>query len=988
MEAAPAYTHLVFGPYAVDLAGEQLLMRGERVHLTPKAFGLLLLLASRAGELVTKDQVFAALWPRTHVTDFALSRCVRELRAALGDDAHAPKYIATAHRRGFRFVAEVRRPSEAASESDRPFVGREREVAEASDWLARRSDGTVRLLRISGEPGVGKTRLAERIAQFARDGGALVLWSHTPGDEGAPPYDAWRQIFEAQRAVDPAPRNGERDAPAIEPRDGRQRAFATAVSRLERLTAQREALLVLDDLHGADPDSIHLLDHLLQDAELPRLAIVCTLRNAGAPPNELLRATLDAAGGEGRAALTLRGLSAKESEVLLALRIGDERARRFAARIHERSGGNPLYVNELATLVPRSDEVDELPSGVSETLRGAIAARLALVSQLCADVLTAAAVVGSEAPLALAREVAELSHEALAEAVAEAVAQGLLARGEDSAGLVRFAHGLVREIVYERAKPGLRARLHRRAARALEQSEGGAANQNVSALAHHFGRAVLGGDTRKAVHYALRAGERALALYAFEDAAAHFDSALDTLEADDPIDAARACSAVLASARAHALCGRSAHALALAYRGVELARRSRSARLFREAAVVASDLQPSYGRDPRTVALIDEALAGADERDLASQAQLVSLRAMIAFVDADRGAHERGSREAVALARRSGDARALLEALRVRAFALNHPETSDEQRTCIDERIALARCEGDVIHEFHALGQRYELLIQVGDAEGARAALHAMDELSQRMKSPKMIATLLAARAALAIAGGALAEAGQLAERALAIGRRVDHGEWWAIAELQRGALAGFEERQQESGAGIRRGAVSHAQVSLFHAGGIFLAAIAGERERALRQLRELARDGFASLRRDISFPLTLANLSQSVALLRDRETAEALLPLLTPYAGRSLTLMSAYLAGCASRFIATNFCVLGRWREADDAFETALRVDRANGARVWEAHVQLGWAKSCVARGVEASAAREHAQAARAIARELGVKNVAREAHALLGGD
>jgi DNA-binding winged helix-turn-helix (wHTH) protein len=987
MAAALAHTVLGFGPYALDLAGERLLHRGEPVHLTPKAFALLGLLASRPGQLVTKREIFDALWPSTHVTDFALSRCVRELRVTLGDDAHTPRFLATVHRRGFRFVAEVTRPDPAAG-PETPFVGRERELAAARGWLAERSHGPIRLLRISGEPGVGKTRLARELAEHARAAGVLVLWSQTPGGEGAPPYDVWRQVFDAQRAQVGAERA--RGAPAraaIEPRDGRQRAFATVVERLSALTAQRPALLVLDDLHGADPDSLHLLDHLLQDVENPRLAIVCTLRDVGAPPNDLLRATLEAAGGAGRVALALRGLAPAESAALLAARVGGERARRFAAHVHERSGGNPLYVAQLAELVPRDDETSIFRTDLSGTLRGLIASRLALVSPLCADVLTAAAVLGSEAPLAMLREVAEVGADALAEGAQEAVAQRLLAP-EDLAGHLRFTHGLVREVVYERAKPGARARLHRRAARALEQGAATGAGERLSALAHHFGRAVLGGDTGKAIHYAMRAGERALALYAFEDAAAHFDAALDALEAEDPLDASRACRAAIAAARTHGLCGRGELAVGLAARAVEFARKSRSARAFREAAVVASELQPSYARDPRSIALIDEALAGAGDRDLATRAQLVSLRAMMAFLDADRPAHERGSREALELARRSADPPALLEALRVRGFALNQPESEREWRACIEERIALAAAHGDALHDFGARQQRVELCIQTGDPAGVQEDLRAMTEIAERVRSPKMAATLACTHAGLAIAAGPLAEARRQAERGFAIGRRVDFGEWWAIAQLQLGAIGVAEEQPPADLAReIRRGTVSHAQVSLFRAGEIHLLCLDGDEQEARRRLLSLARDGFAGLRRDISFSITLANLSQSCAALRMREAAEPLVELLRPYAGRSLTLMSVYSAGCASRFLGTNLSCLARWKEADAAFATALAVDRANGARAWEAQTLVDWARSLRERGGAACAKRARAllREALPLAEALGLRRLAREVRALL---
>jgi len=988
MAAATPHESLCFGAFELDLAGARLLRRGQPVHLTPKAFALLRLLASRPAELVSKREIFDALWPGTAVTDFALSRCVHELRGALADDARAPRFLETVHRRGFRFLAPVARPA-AAGGAHGIFVGRERELAAARDWLSRASSGPVKLLRISGEPGVGKTRLAREIAELAARGGACVLGSATPGDEGAPAYDVWRQILEGDPRPHAAPaRAGSaREQSALDPLGGRQRAFETVEQRLAALTAQRPALLVLDDLHGADRDSLHLLGHLVHDVENRRLAIVCTFRDVGAPANEALQRALSGDAIPEHAALELRGLSLEAVAQLLAARVGAERARQFCAAAHDKSGGNPLYLNELALLVPRDPAAAALEPGVPETIRQLIARRLEQVSPPCADVLAASAVAGSDVPLALLREVTELSPEALAAGVEEAIAQRLLARTASAHGRVRFSHGVVREVVYERATPGPRARLHRRVGRALERDASAGEARSASALAYHFGRAVIGGETEKAIHYALRAGEQALLAYAFEEAASHYENALDALEAGDPLDAKRAGRAAMAAARAHALCARGGRALALASRAIELARRSRSPRLFREAAVVFCELQPSYARDPRAPLLLDEALARAGQRDLAVRARLVALRGLMAFVDADRGAHERSSRESLELARRCGDPGALLEALRVRSLALRHPDDQDEWRSRYEERIALASASGDEIHSFEGRQHRLEHRLQCGDMPGVAEDLKLMDEIAERVRSPGMAASLLRIRASLAISTGPVAEARKLAERAFAAGKRVDAEESWAIAQLQIGSVAGFEDHYGEIGAEVRRGTHSHPQISLFRTSEIFLLIEHGARAEAEERLRALAQDDFQALVNDVSSSVALSNLAVSCASLGCRDIAPRLLARLQPYAGRTLTLLSVYSAGCASRFLGVLASCLGRDAEADAHFETAVAMDRATGARVWEAHSALDWARALEARGTSEarSRARSLAQAARVSAEQLGIAFIARGARELL---
>jgi DNA-binding winged helix-turn-helix (wHTH) protein/tetratricopeptide (TPR) repeat protein len=974
---------LSFGPFRLDLSAELLSLDEQSVHLTPKSLALLRLLASRAGELVSKVEIFAALWPDTAVTDDALSRCIRELRAALGDDARRPRFLETVHRRGFRFIAPVIRPV-AEVETPLPIIGRERELAAAQAWLEGIARGPIRMLRISGEPGVGKTRLAREIALRAARAGFTTLWSETPGDEGAPPFAIWRQLLENRALADPAA--AARGRPSLGPRDGQQRVFRAVLHELEAMAQQRRVLLVLDDLHGADRDSLLVLDHLLQEAESSRLAIVCTYRDVGSRENAALRSLLDAANGSEHASIALRGLSQEAVALLLALRIGAERAHQVASSAHEKSGGNPMFLNELAELVP-AEPGAAFPSGVPETIRQLIARRLDAVSPLCVELLTVAAVAGSDVPLALIRAASEIGVDALGEGIDEAIAQRLMARSEQSGSRVRFSHGLVREVVYERARPGLRARLHRRVARTLEQGASHDPGDALPALAHHFGRAVLGGDTEKAIHYALRAGERALAQFAFEEAADHYGAALDSIEAEDPVDLARACQAAMACARAHSLCGRRTEALATASRAVEYARRSRSSRLFREAVVVFSDLQPSYARDPREIALVDEALSRAEERDLATRSRLLSLRGLIAYVAADIRAHDGVSRDALELARRSEDRGALLEALRVRSLALNHPASEAEWRACYEERIALAASSGDAIHAFEGLRHRLEHRMQVGDVAGRDADLRAMDEIAARVRSSSMATSLLRIRAGLAISSGPPADARQLAVAALAAGRRVDPEESWAIAQLQLGTILGLEDQPMQAISGVHQGVVTLPQISMFHAAEIMLLIHAGAEEEARSRLLAMTRDRLSVMPRDVSYSLTLANLAQSCQMLGCGEAARPLYDALLPYAGRSVTLMCFYSAGCGSRHLGSLASQLSRWDEADAHFEIALAVDRKNGARVCEAQAALDYARSLLARGACASSARarELARNALAISDELAIHSVARAARALL---
>src|SRR5258706_9870330 len=159
---------VMFGHYRLD--PRRGLWRGQQeVKLAPKALALLRFLLERAGDVMTKDEVFRAVWPETVVSDGSLTSCIRELRKALRDDARQPRYIETLHRRGYRFIARALSASTKAppSGADRHSavpspasatpVGREREIQQLHRWLDGACNGEQQIAFVTGEPGIGKT---------------------------------------------------------------------------------------------------------------------------------------------------------------------------------------------------------------------------------------------------------------------------------------------------------------------------------------------------------------------------------------------------------------------------------------------------------------------------------------------------------------------------------------------------------------------------------------------------------------------------------------------------------------------------------------------------------------------------------------------------------------------------------------------------------------------------------------------------------------
>lgn len=157
---------IVFPPYRLDLADERL-HRGDRaLPLTPKAFAVLRFLATRAGHLVTKDEILQTVWRGTHVQDAVLKVAVREIRKALEDPARAPRFIETVHRRGYRFIAAVGQPA-AGPAGGTTFVGRGSELEAMGGFLERALAGERQVVFVTGEAGIGKTTIVELFLEEA-----------------------------------------------------------------------------------------------------------------------------------------------------------------------------------------------------------------------------------------------------------------------------------------------------------------------------------------------------------------------------------------------------------------------------------------------------------------------------------------------------------------------------------------------------------------------------------------------------------------------------------------------------------------------------------------------------------------------------------------------------------------------------------------------------------------------------------------------------
>jgi DNA-binding SARP family transcriptional activator len=379
------------------------------------------------------------------------------------------------------------------------FVGRTQELGRLAHLRDRHGEG-VGIGLIAGEAGSGKTRLAARFAVDSATLGATVLYGSC-GEEALVPYEPF---------ADMVGENG-LDATALE-------------ERLAGVPGER-LYLVLEDLQWADRATLALLGRLVRGNLAERLFVVGTYREDEAQ-EPLFAAFADLRRSCAVERIELGGLNVEEMAALIGGAFETSAAAAQARAIHARTGGNPFYARELARHVaeqPRTSFGD-VPQGIRDVVR----ARVDRLSEDCASVLAAAAVLGEAFELPELKVVSGRDEEVLETALDDAAAAGLIE--ETGAGSHRFAHALTRDAVYAGLGAGRRARLHRSAADALAARYGLDPGPRLAEIAmHRCEGAADGTDVETAVELAERAATHALDGLAYEQAVALLTRALKLL---------------------------------------------------------------------------------------------------------------------------------------------------------------------------------------------------------------------------------------------------------------------------------------------------------------------------------------------------------------------------------------------------------------------------------------------------------------------------
>jgi DNA-binding CsgD family transcriptional regulator len=423
--------------------------------------------------------------------------------------------------------------------------------------LAEAKSGTGQLLAISGEAGIGKSRLAKVAADRAEDKGFAVFWGRCHEKQYVPPYWPWKQIMRGllelpQKAKDrhrydafaaalgfviPEIRRrpgGHENFPALSPEQERIHVLDGATGLVKTVSERKPLLLILDNLHCADELSLQLLEVLAREVTEWKVVIAVVYREPNLSGTGPFLETLSALAGEGPFhSITLNGWEKSVVRDYLRAYMKAEPATELVQAIHQRTDGNPLFVAEVIRLLDLEGMIGPAFSGrepeweihIPEKVRLAILGQVQKLTPPCRGCLSVAALSGREFDKALLEELEAVEPGRLEEVLEEAIVSGLIEGVGGYGGRYRFIHSLIQEVVEEQVPAPRRAPLHRRIGNALERRYEGSLDAHAGELGRHFESAGREG-TVKALHYWQMAGESSLRTCAFEDAYEQFSKAL------------------------------------------------------------------------------------------------------------------------------------------------------------------------------------------------------------------------------------------------------------------------------------------------------------------------------------------------------------------------------------------------------------------------------------------------------------------------------
>jgi class 3 adenylate cyclase/tetratricopeptide (TPR) repeat protein len=970
--------------------------------------------AAAGGQILTSDLVQALVGSRSefafHDAGFLALKGIAEPVAAweVGWDAGR--------------TAGLPLPAALAAGERLPFVGRGDLLDELRVQWKKAKDGHRALVMLAGEPGIGKTRLASEFARQVHTDGAQVLFGHAD-EETLLPYQPFVEAF--HHVVRHAPTddlrafvggNGAelgRLLPALhdalpglsdpmhseEPDSERFRLFEAATEFTAAIAAVAPVVLVLDDLHWADKPTLLLLHHLFRTPADIGLLVVGTYRDTDLDRRHPLAETLaDLRRLVEFERIAVGGLGEAELTQFIDLVAGQSPPPEFARAVLDQTEGNPFFIGEVLRHLVESGalsvvdgewvptvELEEL--GIPEGVKEVIGRRVTRLSEDANAVLAVAAVAGRDFALDVLDRVTEMGENRLLSAIDEAVQARLVVELPGPVARFHFAHALVRETLYDELTTARRVRMHRRIAQTLEELHGQSANPPLAQLAYHWFESASAADARIAVDYSCRAGARAMARLAYEEAVTHFERALeaiDLIEGDPPgrgvvlLDVADARAA---SGDIHGSRKALDDATALGRRvgdGVVLAR----------AALERAGPFTTGTRDAENVLRLEEALRLLPEDDSSERARVLCRLGMEEYWGGDRTRMEALATEGFEMARRLGDPSALSPALNVAAVLYDSPADTERRLDLMQEAVALAESSRDVSAATMARGLAAWSHLEMGDIAGFEITIEAGAVMVAEARLPSTTWWVPVWQASHALLRGDVVEAERLALESFVLGQAADDVGSLQTFGAQMFVIRRAQGRLEELEANVRGMVTEFPAVPAWRGALALLLAESGRPDDAQAELDILAADNCARIPRDNLWLIALSLISAAAFHVGDAEHAAAAYPLLLPYEHRFVTVGQVFCEGSVARMLGEFAAACGRLDDAVAHFERGIERDRGMSGQRSALYGQAELVTTLIRRNGPGDSARATALGAETIveANELGLTSITSAMHAQLG--
>jgi DNA-binding winged helix-turn-helix (wHTH) protein/tetratricopeptide (TPR) repeat protein len=1001
-----------FDGFELDTALCELRLAGKRIPVEPRALDVLHYLITHRDRVVSKEELLDEVWGDRFVSEAAITTTLRTARIAVGDTGKEQRLIRTVFRRGYQFVGTVVRtvpgagpeagsdvplPARLAVSTGLGFAGRKHERTVLADaWKDVLASGQRRVVLVSGEAGIGKTTLCSVFAA-AKHREAVVLYGRCD-EELSIPYQPWREVLTSldHRAPDVfagrhealAPLMGGTGAVDLESDSARFAVYSSVVDVLDAVSARgRPALIVLDDLHWADVQTLALANHLVGRALTTPVLMIGTFRDSDIDASHPLTGLLAATHREpGITRLALRGLDDSEVLDLLESVAGHEMDRDGLALrdvLRAETEGNPFFVTEILRHLAETGAVAKQDDGrwtapahlqtrgLPVSVREVVGRRVERLGPETRRALDTASIIGRDFELDLLSELLGEDPARTFERLAPAVDNALVT---DAAGRFAFTHAIVAHTLYAELNPTARAIAHQAVAVALERRNDGDAGEQAGEIAHHWIHALAPQNRVKAAYYAQRAGDYALAHLAPDEAVTWYGQALELLPADH---VAQRCETLVGLGTAQRQAGDPAHRESLLEAGRLAIDLGHDDLLVRAALANNRGDVSQFGTiDEERVQILRCAIGTRPRKP--DGALLHAILAIELHGAPDEQVEEAAS-GALALAREAGDDRVIARAARLAESALRIPDALERRVLLLHEGVAAAERTGDPQLRGMLAMSYEEIALERGDRDAMNREKRIRDSFARRSPEPFVRWTNEQTRSIHLFLDGDLNGAEAAAGTALDIGVATGQPEAFFGYAGQIFQIRRAQDRLAEVAEAIEQVLDENPALQVFRAGLAYVWCELGRgpEARVLADLVDVSPGGAPQF-----WSTTLMLWAEVCHGLALPEPASRLVPVLSRWRNQVAS-TGATTEGAIAYGLGLALATLGRVDEAAAAYDLALTVNRRLRAPLFVARTRLAHADLLA--GAEPDRARTLAADAKAISAQYGFAHIDRRIGQLL---